>query len=118
MGFPPNDTQRQSGNAVAQEPEPLHTGETASASGAGSADEAPRWLRRLSLVIYVAFCIEVGMLLIVLPWTTVWTENSLLLTRPELKAVLQQGFVRGIVTGLGILDLWLGISEAVHYREK
>jgi hypothetical protein len=26
--------------------------------------------------------------------------------------------VRGIVTGLGILDLWLGISEAVHYREK
>lgn len=81
-------------------------------------DEAPRWLRRLSLVVYVAFCIEIGMLLIVLPWTQVWTENSLLLNRPELKGFLQQGFVRGVVTGFGILDLWLGISEAVHYREK
>jgi len=81
-------------------------------------EEAPRWLRRLSLVVYVAFCIEIGMLLIVLPWTQVWTENSLLLSRPELKALLQQGFVRGLVTGFGILDLWLGISEAVHYREK
>lgn len=121
MGFPPNHPPRQSGNAVAHEPEPVNSVETTTApavAGPAASDDAPRWLRRLSLVIYVAFCIEVGMLLIVLPWTQVWTENSLLLTRPELKTFLQQGFVRGVVTGLGILDLWLGISEAVHYREK
>jgi hypothetical protein len=116
MGFPPNDPARQGGNAVTQEP--LNPAATTAVPAASNSDEAPRWLRRLSLVIYVAFCIEVGMLLIVLPWTQVWTENSLLLSRPELKAFLQLGFVRGAVTGFGILDLWLGISEAVHYREK
>lgn len=76
------------------------------------------WLHRLSLVIFVVFCVEIGMLLAVLPWTRVWTDNSLLIGYPVLKHFLQQNFVRGAVTGIGILDVWLGIWEAVRYREN
>jgi hypothetical protein len=32
-------------------------------------------------------------------------------------AVLHNGAVRGIISGLGLLDIWIGISEAVHYRD-
>ena len=86
-----------------------------------SVDENPRvtlWMHRISLVIYVIFCIEIGMLLAVLPWMRIWTENALVTGYPILKLVLQHGFVRGAVTGVGLLDIILGIWEAVHYRES
>jgi hypothetical protein len=75
------------------------------------------WLHRLSLVIFVIFCIELGMLLTVLPWTRVWTENSLLLSHPSWRRLAQDNFVRGVVTGFGLIDVWIGIWEAVHYRD-
>jgi hypothetical protein len=31
---------------------------------------------------------------------------------------VSSGFVRGLASGLGILDLWLGFSEAIHYHEN
>jgi hypothetical protein len=77
-----------------------------------------RWMHRFSLVIYVIFCVEIGLLLAVLPWMRVWTENSITVGYPQLKTFLQQNFVRGSVTGVGLLDIWLGIWEAVHYRES
>lgn len=75
------------------------------------------WLRRTWLVIFVLFCIEVGIILVVLPWTRIWTGNSILLSYPALREFLMNGFVRGAITGLGLVDLWMGISEAVSYRE-
>lgn len=80
--------------------------------------EAPLWLRRLSLVVFVLCCLEIGLLLVVLPWTRIWAENSLLAGSPRLQVFLQQHFVRGLVSGLGLLDIWLGLWEALHYRER
>lgn len=76
------------------------------------------WIDRIGLVIKVVFYIELGMLLAILPWTRVWTDNSLILGYPNFRALLQQNFVRGIVTGVGLVDIWIGIWEAVHYRDK
>lgn len=75
------------------------------------------WLHRLSLVIFVIFCIELGMLLAVLPWTRIWTDNSLLAAHPAWRALAQDNFVRGVITGIGLVDVWIGIWEAVHYRD-
>lgn len=70
------------------------------------------------MVILVLFCIELGLALTVLPWLSVWTENSLLAGLPQLKAFLGNYFVRGAFTGLGIIDIWIGVWEAVHYRDR
>ena len=75
------------------------------------------WLKRLWLAIFVLFCLEVGIVLIVLPWSRVWSENSLLLGHPQLAGFLQQNFIRGLISGLGLVDVWMGIAEAVRYRE-
>ena len=75
------------------------------------------WLHRISLVIFVVFCIELGMLLTVLPWTRVWTDNGLLADHTTIKALLGSNFIRGLVTGCGLIDIWIGIWEAVHYQE-
>jgi hypothetical protein len=28
-----------------------------------------------------------------------------------------QGWVRGLVTGMGLIDIWIGVSELLHYRD-
>ncbi len=75
------------------------------------------WAERIALVIYVAFCIELGIILTVVPWVKVWTDNALVANYPFLRALVQDNFFRGVVTGLGLVDIWLGVWEAVHYRE-
>jgi len=76
-----------------------------------------RWLQRIWLVVFVLFCLEVGIILTVLPWTRLWTDNSLLLRFPSVKEFLNYNFVRGLVSGLGLVDIWMGVAEAVTYRE-
>lgn len=76
------------------------------------------WIDRLGLVIRVVFYIELGMLLAVLPWTRLWTNNSLVMDFPRLNGILQMNFVRGLVTGIGLVDIWIGVWEAVRYRER
>jgi hypothetical protein len=76
----------------------------------------PVWLQRVFVVVYVLFCIELGLVLIALPWTRFWFTYDWI--SPSLQHFLQQGFVRGAVSGLGLLDIWLGIVEAVRYRDR
>ncbi len=85
-----------------------------------AAHPLPLWLRRVMLFIFVAFAVEIGMFLVVVPWYDsgrLWSENSLLLRFPTLRALLAQDFVRGLVSGIGLIDIWVGIWEAVHYKE-
>lgn len=77
-----------------------------------------RWLQRLWLVVFVLFCLEVGIILTVLPWTRLWTDNSLLAGSPALREFFANNFVRGVVSGLGLIDIWMGVAEAVTYRER
>jgi hypothetical protein len=76
------------------------------------------WLLRTRSLLFVTLCATFGVLLIILPWTPRWTDNPLLLTWPSLRDFISSGFVRGLATGLGILDLWLGFWEAIHYHEN
>ncbi len=91
---------------------------TQPASGA-SPRQAPLWLQRISLVVLVLFCVYLGVLVAVLPWwTRIWDENLFLMEHPQLSSFLHLGAVRGLISGLGMLDIWIGISEAVHYRDR
>jgi len=75
------------------------------------------WLHRVTVLLFVFVCAVVGVLLIILPWRPEWTDNRLLLTYPSLRAVVANGFFRGFCTGLGVLDIWIGFWEAIHYHE-
>lgn len=75
------------------------------------------WRRRVFLIIFVLFCLEIGIILTVAPWTPFWTSNSLIAAYPKVREFLAYGFVRGVVSGLGIADIWMAVAEAVRYRE-
>jgi hypothetical protein len=75
------------------------------------------WLHRISVFLFVLISAVAGVLLIILPWTPEWTDNYLLLTFPALRSVVANGFFRGLCSGLGMLDIWIGFWEALHYHE-
>jgi len=76
------------------------------------------WLHRITVLMFVFLCASVGVLLVIMPWRPEWTDNHLLLGNPWLRQIVANGFVRGICTGLGLLDIWIGFSEAIHYHEE
>lgn len=92
-----------------------------SVSGGTGGPQARRgadlWLHRISVLTFVFACAVTGVLLILLPWGNQWTDNYLLLRYPDLRPAVASGFFRGICSGLGILDIWVGFREAVHYNE-
>jgi hypothetical protein len=76
------------------------------------------WLHRTSVFLFVMISAVAGVLLIILPWTPEWTDNFLLLQFPSLRTIVSNGFFRGICSGLGLLDIWIGFWEALHYHEQ
>jgi hypothetical protein len=80
--------------------------------------QAVPWLRTLERVIFVLICLQLGLMLVVLPWKSVWSTNVFLADFPALRPILENYFVRGLVTGLGVVDLWLGIAEAGRPNPK
>jgi len=75
------------------------------------------WMHRISVFLFVLISAVAGVLLIILPWTPEWTDNYLLLSFPALRDIVANGFFRGICSGLGLLDIWIGFWEALHYHE-
>jgi len=65
-------------------------------------------LRRLA---YVAFFFEVGLLLLVLPWSAFWDRNYFVFTWPVIRPFLTNNFVRGGVTGLGAVNVFAGVAD-------
>ena len=76
------------------------------------------WMHRISVFLFVLISAVAGVLLIILPWTPDWKDNYLLVSYPGLRTVVTNGFFRGVCSGLGLLDIWIGFWEALHYHEQ
>jgi len=79
---------------------------------------AALWRERVKLVLFVVFCVELGMVLLAYPWTSFWNENTLLYEYPRLAIWLTKGWVKGMISGLGVVDIWIGVWQATQYRER
>jgi hypothetical protein len=76
------------------------------------------WLRRIELLFYVILRIYVGVIVIVLPWTPLWSGNNWIDYFPRVYAFLMHDAVRGVISGLGVLNIYIAIDEVIHYRES
>jgi hypothetical protein len=58
------------------------------------------------------FFVQVGLLLIVMPWwPAFWEHNYFALAWPGLRTILSNNFVRGAVSGLGLVNLCAGFAD-------
>lgn len=69
----------------------------------------------MSLALFFAlYCLEAGLFFTVVPWTRIWTMNSLLHDSAAIALWADNPFVRGFVSGIGLLHLIFGVRELVR----
>ena len=86
---------------------------------------------RLSVIFYIILCFEIGILLVCLPWIpqgmfglSDWSNNYFLVlaTRKTgvygLQSLVASGWIRGAVSGLGLLNIGMAIWESIHFRDR
>jgi hypothetical protein len=83
---------------------------------------------KLSVIFYIVLCLEVGIVLTLLPWYSPfgladWGDNFFLLYAAQktglqgLQYAVSSGWVRGAVSGLGLLNLGIAAWEIAHFRQ-
>ena len=85
---------------------------------------------RLSVIFYIILCLEIGFVLTIVPWWPQgmwgfrdWGNNYFLLYAAQktgiqgLQAIVASGWVRGAVSGIGLLNLGIAVWEIFHFRE-
>ena len=62
-------------------------------------------------LLVVAYFLEVGLVLVLVPWSGFWERNYFAEAFPVLQEVVRNNYVRGAVSGLGIVNLLIGFDE-------
>jgi hypothetical protein len=89
----------------------------------------PPWLVSSELFLRVVLRLYIGMLIVYAPWSGqlftflpgaryLWEQNELFVWFPTLGIYAANGAVRGMVSGLGLLNLWIAFHDAIHHRER
>lgn len=77
-----------------------------------------KWQRRVLGFCFAIFALELGIFLFVFPWLRSWDLNWVPLQSPALRAIWMSPFLRGGLSGLGLVNLYVGVSElGRHVRE-
>ena len=78
----------------------------------------PRWLERAELFLRVLVRMWVGLIVIFMPWWPLfWDQNPLFTRFPTLGVYAAHGAVRGIVSGIGLLNLWIAFRDVIRHRD-
>jgi hypothetical protein len=86
-------------------------------------------VERLTVIFFIILCLLLGLNLTLLPWISVggigdWGDNYLLvfLTErsglPVLQHAVASTWVRGAVTGLGLVNIVIAFWEIAHFRQS
>lgn len=69
---------------------------------------------RLSMalgIVFSIYCLEAGVFFLIAPWTRFWALNPLLHANDAVAAFAENDYVRGLVSGFGIVHLMVGVRE-------
>jgi hypothetical protein len=75
-------------------------------------------MKRLLPFLFKLLYLEVGVLLMLMPWTSLWTRNYFVQHSPSVAAVAKNYFVRGAVSGIGLADVWVALYDLWHVRRR
>lgn len=74
------------------------------------------WGHKLGVILFVIVCFEVGVFLLVFPWTQQWEGNTLANLIPWLRPYWTNSFFRGALSGLGMLNVYISLGELMRLR--
>lgn len=62
-------------------------------------------------ILFVLYCIEVGVLLLLAPWSPMWDRAVTQIPSWSLHAVLLHPVFRGLISGFGLVHLTWGVHD-------
>ncbi len=65
-------------------------------------------------LFFALYCLEAGLFFIIVPWTRVWTMNPLLQTHATVTMLAGNSFVRGFVSGFGVVHILIGVKDILR----
>lgn len=74
-------------------------------------------LKWISALLYILYCLEVGLFLLILPWQSLWVNNHIVSQYPALRPLIDNAFLKGAVLGLGIVNIVIGIQAIAQLRK-
>src|SRR5579862_7720273 len=78
----------------------------------------PKWLERIELLLRVMLRMYIGLAVCYAPWSPMfWDQNPLFLQFPVVANFAAHGAVRGLISGLGLLNLWYALQDVLRHRE-
>jgi hypothetical protein len=79
----------------------------------------PHWLMRTELYLRVLLRMYIGLAICYAPWSQLfWDQNPLFVQFPTLSIYAANGAVRGIISGLGLLNIWIALQDAIRHRNE
>ena len=79
----------------------------------------PHWLMRTELYLRVLLRMYIGLAICYAPWSQLfWDQNPLFVQFPTLAIYAANGAVRGIISGLGLLNIWIALQDAIRHRNE
>jgi hypothetical protein len=79
----------------------------------------PHWLVRTELYLRVLLRMYIGLAICYAPWSQLfWDQNPIFVQFPTLAIYAANGGVRGVISGLGLLNIWIGVQDAIRHRNE
>jgi len=75
-----------------------------------------RWYHKVWAVLLITFCLEIGLFLLIFPWTESWDNNYFANSIARVRQYWDSMYLRGAVSGLGLINLYISAAEAFRLR--
>jgi hypothetical protein len=114
---------------------PVSTSPADPSPGKHAPQRIPPWLESTELFLRTFVLMFIGLAICIAPWSgqivtyypemlnyfphlrEFWDQNPLFVQFPMLSIYASNGAVRGIVSGLGLLNLWIAFHNALRNRD-
>ncbi len=67
-------------------------------------------MNRILRVVMLLVWLELGLVLVLLPWSGIWEVNYFLYQYPVMGFIMKNFFLRGAISGLGIMNVLMALG--------
>jgi len=73
-----------------------------------------RWYHKFWAVLLITFCLDIGLFLLIFPWTDGW--DNFLGFAHRWRQYCDTMYMRGAISGVGVVNLYISLGEVFRLR--
>jgi hypothetical protein len=76
------------------------------------------WVQKIGILLFVVFCFELGVFLLIFPWLDAWNNNGIASIAPWVRGIWVSPYFRGALSGLGVVNVYISLLEILRLRRR